>query len=303
MLHDSYVLISPVKNEEGYVEQTLQSVLAQTVKPVRWIIVDDGSSDRTPEILRRYAQQADWIQILTLDHTQSRQPGTPVVHAFRKGYELVGRETAQFVVKLDCDVKLPPDYFESLVAQFAKDSALGIASGVYLEEQEGNRWQPVPMPPYHAAGASKMMRAECYRQIGGFVQSPGWDTVDEIRAQVQGWKTRHFEDIQFYHLKREGSGIGSLATSVMHGRVYYLTGGGKIFFFLKILHRMTSERPYLLSGLALLWGFLKAMVTGQRKLVTNEEARFYARRLNRRIWGVPDLFGHPSHQGQTGTSD
>jgi biofilm PGA synthesis N-glycosyltransferase PgaC len=303
MPHDSYVLISPVKNEERYIEQTLQSVLSQTMKPVRWIIVDDGSSDRTPEILRRYAQQADWIQILRLDHEQLRQPGTPVVHAFRKGFELAGRETAEFVVKLDCDVKLPADYFEALMARFAEDPVLGIASGVYLEEQEGNRWQPVSMPPYHAAGASKMIRAECYRQIGGFVQSPGWDTVDEIRAEVRGWRTRHFEDIQFHHLKREGSGIGVLATSVMHGRVYYLTGGGKLFFLLKILHRMISEKPYVFSGLALLWGFLKAMVTGQSKLVTKEEARFYARRLNRRIREIPGIFDHSWRQGQAGTSD
>ena len=153
MTRDSYVIISPVKNEEKYVEATLHSVLSQTVKPVRWIIVDDGSSDRTPEILRRYAQQVDWIQILRLDHAQSRQPGTPVVHAFRRGFELVDLKTAQFVVKLDCDVNLPADYFELLLAQFAGDRALGIASGVYLEEQDGNRWQPVPMPFYHAAPA------------------------------------------------------------------------------------------------------------------------------------------------------
>jgi len=297
MRHDSYVIISPVKNEERYVEATLTSVLSQTVKPIRWIIVDDGSSDCTPEILRRYAQQADWIQIVRLDHTQSRQPGTPVVHAFRRGFELVRHEMTQFVVKLDCDVKVPPDYFELLLAKFREDPALGIASGVYLEEQADNGWQPIPMPSYHAAGASKMMRAECYRQIGGFVQSPGWDTVDEIRAQVRGWKTRHFEEIRFQHLKKEGSGIGALATSIMHGRVYYLTGGGKLFLFFKILHRTISERPYLLSGLALLWGYLTALFSGQRKLVTSEEARFYARSLNRRLWNRPGVCFQLSQQG------
>ena len=148
-----------------------------------------------------------------------------------------------------------------------------------------------------------MMRVECYREIGGFVQSPGWDTVDEIRAQVRGWRTRHFEEIRFHHLKREGSGIGLLATSVMHGRVYYLTGGSKIFLFLKVLHRIISERPYLLSGVALLWGYLKAMFSGQRKLVTSEEARFYARRLNRRILASSHVFFQPSHEDHARTSD
>ena len=120
-----------------------------------------------------------------------------------------------------------------MMARFADNPSLGIASGVYLEQEQGS-WVAIEMPPYHAAGACKMMRSDVFRQIGGFVQSRGWDTVDEIRAQGLGWKTQHFEDLQFRHLKREGSGIGPVPTSVMHGEVYYLTGGGKLFFVLKV---------------------------------------------------------------------
>jgi poly-beta-1,6-N-acetyl-D-glucosamine synthase len=268
-----YVVISPVKDESQHVEKTIASVIAQSVKPCKWVLVDDGSTDETPEILRRYAQRYDWIQILTLDNKSSRQPGTPVIHAFSRGFERVQPESAEFVVKLDCDVELPGNYFDSLLQRFIEDPALGIASGVYLEKTQAG-WQPIAMPDYHAAGACKMMRMECFRQIGGFVQAQGWDTVDEIKAQALGWKTQ----------QKEGSGIGALATSRMHGRVYYTTGGGTLFFLLKVLHRMTADKPFLLNGLALLWGYVKAMLSRESKLVTKQEARSYGRRLNRRIW-------------------
>jgi biofilm PGA synthesis N-glycosyltransferase PgaC len=297
-----YVLISPVKDEEKYVERTIQTVLSQTVRPHKWVIVDDGSSDKTPEILEKYARQCDWILVLRLENKLPRQPGAAVIHAFSAGFELIQAEDADFVVKLDCDVKLPAHYFESLITRFMEDPALGIASGVYLEDEDDG-WQPVAMPDYHAAGACKMMRTECFREIGGFVEAPGWDTVDEIRAQVLGWKTQHFDDIHFYHLKREGSGIGPLATSVMHGRIYYLTGGGKLFFLLKVLHRMLLDRPFLFSGLALLWGYVKTMLSNESKLVTSKEARFYARLLNRRIWGGLVDFRGASHEGRAWSCD
>jgi len=205
-------------------------------------------------------------------------------------------------VKLDCDVELPPSYFENLIARFAADPALGIASGIYLEKEQG-QWQPVEMPHYHAAGACKMIRTECFREIGGFVESRGWDTVDEIRAQVLGWKTQHFTDLQFHHLKREGSGIGPLATSVMHGEVYYLTGGGKLFFLLKVLHRVVCDKPFLASGLALVWGYVKTMLSGEGKLVSSEEARFYARLLNRRMWSGLAAFREPSPESRAWSCD
>lgn len=279
-----YVVISPVKNEEAHVEATLRSVVAQTLRPYQWVIVDDGSSDRTSEIIEKYARRYDWIQVLRRDNASSRQPGAAVIHAFTAGFEAIESAPYDFVVKLDCDVDLPANYFEFLVDRFAEDPSLGIASGVYLEQEQGE-WTLVPMPSYHAAGASKMMRADCFRQIGGFVKSRGWDTVDEIRAQVLGWKTRHFTELEFHHLKREGSGIGSFATNVMHGEVYYLTGGGVLFFLLKVLHRMVSEKPYISGGLALLWGYVKSALSGKQKLVTTKEAQFYARLLNRRLLG------------------
>jgi poly-beta-1,6-N-acetyl-D-glucosamine synthase len=132
--------------------------------------------------------------------------------------------------------------------------------------------------------------ARCFEDIGGFVRERGWDTVDEVRAQVKGWTTKHFPDLQFRHLKPEGSGIGSLRTSVMHGEVYFLTGGGVLFLLLKVAHRMVSGAPRVVGGLAMLFGYLRSRLSGRERLVSPAEARHYRRLLNQRLlplrWNV-----------------
>jgi glycosyltransferase involved in cell wall biosynthesis len=278
-----YIIVSPVKDEQRTLERTIESVVSQTVRPHKWVIVDDGSTDATPQILKKFTEQHEWIRVVRRDSSASRQPGGAVIQAFRQGFEAVKDEPFDFVVKLDCDVELPPFYFEFLLARFQEKPVLGICSGVY-QEFEAGRWQVISMPAYHAAGASKVMRAECFRQIGGFVVSRGWDTVDEIKAQVLGWHTQHFHQLVFSHLKKEGSGIGSVKTNAMHGEVYFLTGGGLFFFLLKVLHRMVSEKPHISGGFALLSGYIRARFSGEKRLVSQQEADFYSKQLNRRIW-------------------
>jgi len=279
---DRYVIVSPVKDEARFIQTTLDSVVAQTVRPARWIIVDDGSQDETPAILKRYAEKYDWIRILTVARDAKRRLGSAEIRAFQAGYELLREEYFDFVVKLDGDLELPPDYFARLLAKFHDDEKLGIASGIYLENWTGS-WAPVEMPEYHAAGASKVVRRKCFEDINGFPLDPGWDTIDEIRAQVRGWSTCHFPDIPFRHLRNEGSANGQLSTSVLHGKIYYLSGGGSLFFWLKWLHRLIFGRPFVLGALAMLWGYLMPLLSGQERLVTQNEARLYRRVQKRRI--------------------
>jgi biofilm PGA synthesis N-glycosyltransferase PgaC len=279
----TYILVSPVRDEAKYVERTLSSIAAQSLRPLRWVIIDDGSIDETPQILQRYADRFSWIRVVRGNPSSSRQPGAAVINAFNVGYDLVKGDEFEFIVKLDCDLDLPTYYFESLSERFAADPHLGIASGIYVEDGPQG-WQSIDQPLYHAAGAAKMIRRECFRQIGGFVVSRGWDTVDEIKAQVLGWRTCHFDDLSFRHLKKEGSAIGALPTAVMHGEVYYLTGGGVLFFILKILDRIVSRPLFLIGGMALLWGYMRSIIRRQTRLVTSIEAKHYSRTLNRRIW-------------------
>ncbi len=283
MFTPSYIVISPVKDEEKHVETTLDSMLSQTVRPVRWIIVDDGSSDNTAEIVEKYCRQHTWISLLRLPRGTTRAPGSPVIRAFNAGFDLAKRDDFEFVVKLDCDLRIPAVYFENLLARFEKDPMLGIASGAYVEQQNGVR-NRVLMPEYHAAGACKVFRVRCFEEIGGFVASRGWDTVDEIRAQTRGWRTRHFADLTFDHLRPEGSSRGNLYTSRMHGEVYYLTGGSLGFFLLKVAHRIIAGQPPVLAGIMLLAGYLKPLFLRRERLVNGEERTFYRRALRQRMW-------------------
>lgn len=278
----NYIVVSPVKDEGLYIERTIQSVIGQSLRPQRWIVVDDGSRDATPEIVTRYADQYSWITVLRITRDGKRNPGSAVIAAFMAGYELIKNDHFDFIVKLDCDLEIPEKYFETLICRFQADPELGIASGVYLEARQ-QTWKPVKMPQYHAAGCSKMIRAECFREIGGFISKRGWDTVDEIRAQSRNWKTCHFEDIALRHLKSEGTGIGSRRTNLMLGQIYYLTGGGTLFFLLKCLHRSVFSRPVLLGGVTMFVGFMQAYLKDEPKLVSDQEAVRYRRLLNARI--------------------
>ena len=281
--HPSYAIVSPVKDEERYIELTLQSVTAQTVKPLAWVIVDDGSTDATPDIVRRYAADHRFISLVPHPRAGVRQPGAAVIHAFNYGYATLVGLDHDHIVKLDCDLSFAPDYFERLLDGFAVESRLGIASGVYMEPTPSGAWKRIAMPAYHAFGASKMLRRRCFEDIGGFVAAPGWDTVDEIRALARGWTTRHFGALEVRHHKPEGSGIGRLKTSRMHGEIYYTTGGDPLFFMLKVLRRVGTP-PVLTNALALLIGYLSAMLRKQPRLVTPAEARSYRRLLRRRVF-------------------
>jgi poly-beta-1,6-N-acetyl-D-glucosamine synthase len=269
-----YAIVSPVKDEERYVELTLRSVTAQTVRPIFWVIVDDGSKDGTPEIIQRYSSKHPYIRAVRNPKAGERQLAFAEVSAFNWGCELIRSLEYDFIVKLDCDLSFESDYFEKLLRRFDDDKQLGIASGVYFEQKKTGVWMEVLMPPYHAAGASKVMRRACFEDIRGFVPAPGWDTVDEIRAMGRGWNTLHFRDLRMNHHKPEGSTMGAVSTSMMQGEAYYRSGGSKLFFVLKALHRVTS-RPYLLSAVGLLWGYLSAMLVRKTLLVTKSEARFY----------------------------
>lgn len=288
-MNHRYVIVSPVKDEAKYIESTIESVVMQSEKPKTWVIVDDGSVDQTTQIVEKYIAEHSWIKLLRINRGNRRYPGSAVVRAFSHGYEYVRKDAFDFIVKLDCDLRFSSTYFEQLLAKFDVDPKLGIASGEYLEPL-GKDWVPVKMPKYHAAGASKVIRHPCFEEIGGFIQSRGWDTVDEIRAQMLGWKTTHFSNISFFHLKPEGSGIGNLRTNVMHGEIFYLTGGGILFLTLKTGHRFVFGKPPIVSGLAMFLGYLRSLLMRQPKLVSKKEAYFYRKSLNSRVINLLKAF-------------
>lgn len=284
----SYIIITPVRNEEHNIEKTIVSVLAQTALPRQWIIVDDGSEDRTAEIIDRYVFKHPWIYLIRRTDRGCRKLGGGVIEAFNMGLSEVCELNWKYIAKLDGDLQLPPDYFERLMEMFISDSELGIASGVYQEQSNGI-WSEIKMPSYHAAGASKLYRRETFERINGLVENQGWDTIDEIKAMNNGWKTKHFETIKFKHLKKEGSSLGAFFTNRFHGKIYYKTGGGILFFFAKIFHRTLFGKPPVLAGVLLATGYLEALLSSEPRMVSREERKLYRRLLNRRLFS----FIHP----------
>jgi len=281
----SYGVITPVRDEEKYITCTLKAMVRQRHKPLVWVLVDDGSTDKSAVLIRKYAQNHSWIRLLQTRRDSPRLTGSAEIEAFNTGLELLPLSECDVIVKLDADLSFDAGYFEALLSKFGEDGRLGIASGVYLEEK-GAGWAPVPMPDYHAAGASKAVRAECFKAIGGFLSQRGWDTVDEIRALALGWKTRHFPELKFYHLKKEGSGMGQVKTGLMHGEIMYRTTGGVFLFMLfKALARAITGRPPLMAGAALLFGYLKTSFSRAPLLVSPNEAALYQALLTQRLSG------------------
>jgi poly-beta-1,6-N-acetyl-D-glucosamine synthase len=278
-----YVIISPVKDEAAHIELTLRSVTQQRVKPLLWVIVDDGSHDGTAAIVERWALANHFITVLRTEAPTARNTGRAEVLAFYRGYRTLVETDFDFIVKLDGDLSFGPDYFQKLLGRFLADSALGIASGVYLEEGRDGAWMVIGMPSYHACGACKVIRRRCFDEIGGFAVTPGWDTADEIRAWSRGWRTAHFRDLEVRHHKPEGSAMGLLRTSRMHGEIHYVTGGDPIFLLFKLLHR-ARLKPFILGALAVLLGYLTAVAKRAPLLVSREEATHYRRLLRRRLW-------------------
>ncbi|WP_373500723.1 glycosyltransferase family 2 protein [Desulfococcus sp.] len=277
-----YVIVSPVKDEEKYISLTLQSVINQSIKPVLWIIVDDGSIDKTSEIINGFLAANTFIRYERNPKAGERKLAFAEIQAFNRGCRLIDSTDYDFIVKLDCDLSFDTNYFEQLLEKFRMDEKLGIASGVYLEPNRSGIWQEVIMPSYHAAGASKVVRKECFEQIGGFIPAPGWDTVDEIRAMSRGWRTTHFSNLKMYHHKPEGSSIGVFKNSFMQGEAYYRSGGSLLFFVFKAIRRFLTF-PFMAGGFGLIWGYLKAVLDKKPPLVKEPEARYYNAQLLKRL--------------------
>lgn len=280
----NYAIITPVRDEERFIKSTLESMIHQSIKPVVWIIVDDGSTDNSVQIISEFAANHPWIVLKQTQRLTKRLTGSAEIMAFNFGQTFLKDFTYDFIVKLDADLSFDKLYFEKLLEKFSENHKLGIASGVYTE-QNNEVWNTIEMPDYHASGASKVIRKTCFNQIGGFVEERGWDTIDEIKAMNIGWETANFPDLIFYHLKNEGTGMGLLSTSVMQGEIYYrTTGGGFAFFTLKFLSRLFTGKPIILNGFALLYGFVKTFFSGKSILVSRDEARNYRKLLNSRIF-------------------
>lgn len=281
----AYVVISPCRDEAEFMEITLDSVVNQSWRPTQWIIVDDGSSDETPEILRRYQSKHPWIKIVTRTNRGHRAVGPGVVDAFWAGHAEIDLEDYAYVVKLDLDLDLPEKYFETILSRMEEDPRYGTCSGLpYVVRDQG---PPVPEGAQFdvSAGMTKIYRRECFAQIGGIRRGVMWDGIDCHLARMKGWKVIAFddcEDVRFLHLRPMGSSQTSIWTGrKRHGAGQAFMGTSWWYMGISAAFRMLKP-PYVLGGLLMYWGYLKFRLSGQDRFESPDFRRF----LRRYHWAI-----------------
>ena len=255
MVKTDYVIISPVRNEARFLGATIASVVAQTVRPRLWVMVDDGSSDGTGRLIEEAARSHEWIKAIHRPDRGSRRAGSGVMEAFYDGYRLVEGESWQFIVKLDGDLSFAPDYFEKCFDIFQREPRLGIGGGLVCTNLNGKTKEEFKDPAFHVRGPAKIYRRKCWQEIGGLIQAPGWDTVDLIKAQMLGWNTLTFSGIHLVHHRPTGGAYGSWNNWVKNGLANYITGYHPVFMACKCLKRML-HKPHI-AGIGLWCGFMK----------------------------------------------
>jgi len=277
-MNGRYVLISPCRNEGAYMRDTLDTVIAQTAPPAKWVIVDDGSTDETPAVLAEYAGHHPWIEIVTLSDRGHRSVGPGVVNAFYAGYDHVDVRDFEFLCKLDLDLRLPPRYFEVLMSRMAADRRIATCSGKAYVERNGEL-----VDEHHgdemSLGMTKFYRVDVFEAIGGFVRQVMWDGIDCHRCRMAGWLAVSWNEpeLRFVHLRPMGSSQeGVLRGRMRHGYGQYFMGTGPLFLSVSALSRV-AERPYVVGSLAVMWGWLRSALTRAPRYDDPEFRRFLRR--------------------------
>jgi biofilm PGA synthesis N-glycosyltransferase PgaC len=282
-----YALITPARNEEAFIELTIQSVVSQTVPPVRWLVVSDGSTDRTNEIVTRYALEHDWIELLEMPKRQGRDFGGKA-DSINAGYSsLVTRQPSvpfDFVGSLDADISFEKDYFAFLLQKFADDPNLGVAGTPFSENGETYDYRFSSTD--HVSGACQLFRRECFEAIGGYVPAKGGgiDVIAVLTARLIGWRTRTFTEKVSHHHRLMGSAQQrrKILADFDLGQKDYRLGFHPVWQVCRSLYQMT-RRPYVIGGAALFTGYFWAMLHRCQRSVSHELLRFQREDQMRRL--------------------
>jgi glycosyltransferase involved in cell wall biosynthesis len=253
-MEPKYVVITPVRDEAKHIATTIESMVNQIIRPLEWIIVDDGSTDGTLAIIEQYAALYPWIRSKSRANRGYRYSGAGVVGTFYDGYSALETNDWDFIVKLDGDLSFSPDYFEKALKHFSVDPRLGIGGGSLYHIVNGIA-RLEKCPRFHVRGATKIYRKDCWKAIGGLQTAPGWDTVDEVKANMLGWITETFDDAQVVHHRFTGTAESRWKNLVKDGKADYFAGYHPLFMVVKCVRRL-KDKPYVLASIAMAAGFI-----------------------------------------------
>jgi biofilm PGA synthesis N-glycosyltransferase PgaC len=249
----TYALVTPARDEADNLRRLGASLLAQTVLPCEWVVVDNGSADETPDVVAGLAAGRPWIRFLRVRGDAAARPGAPVVRAFHSGLAALS-SAPDVVVKLDADVSFEPDYFERLLAAFAADPRLGIAGG-RCDELEGGVWSERRVTAGHVRGAARAYRWDCLQDVLPLEEGMGWDGIDGLKATARGWKTGLVPGLAFRHHRAVGERDGARrARWLAQGRGSWAMGYRPAYLVVRTLFRARRDP----AALAMLWGYAAA---------------------------------------------
>jgi glycosyltransferase involved in cell wall biosynthesis len=273
--YPSYVLITPVRNEEIFIEKTIHSVIQQTALPLKWVIVDDGSTDRTSYIVNRYLEQYPWMELVQMPEQRDRSFASKV-DAFNTGYQSVRDLPYEIIGNLDGDISFENDHFEFLIAKFKEDRALGVAGTIFREEGYSSEKDSFE-GHNHVAGGCQLFRRQCWEQIGGYSphRAGGIDWMAVTTARMMGWKTESFREKSFFHHRRLGTSERSVLSSLFsYGEKDYYLGGHPAWELFRVIYRV-AKPPFIIGGVALGLGYCWAFFRRTPRSVSQELMAFH----------------------------
>src|SRR6266516_670747 len=281
-----YLLITPAHIEEAFIEKTLVSVIAQTLLPERWVIVDVGATDKTAEIIERYTQRYPWIELVRHPE-QSRRSFAGKVHAFNARLDRA-QQSPEFEVigNLDADISFDPKYLEFLIGKFAEDPRLGVAGTPFTEDGGYDTARDSFEGQNHVAGGCQLFRRQCFADVGGDIANPagGIDWVAVTTARMKGWRTRSFPQKRFHHYRTLGTaGKSGIAASFSYGEKDYYLGGSPIWQLFRVAYRVRKQP---IDGLALLSGYCWAAIRRIKRPITSELMRFHRREQLKKLRAI-----------------
>ncbi len=282
-----YALITPAYNEDKYIAETIKSVIAQSTKPILWVIVDDDSTDKTAQIIKQYTKQYSWIKYLHRKKIPGQTYYGSNVYAIEEGLKIIETVDYEYLAILDADITLPSDYYAKILSELDKDNKLGIASGVYVV-RNNNRLEKALNDRRSCPKNIMVFRQKCFRNINGFIPMKygGEDTIACFMARMNGWKTWSFPDMVVIHNKPVGTGHSKSMLKIRFrlGIGEYFLATHPLFLLFKSFRRCFKESPFILGGVARLIGYIYAFFMGEQRQIPIELINFIRKEQLERIF-------------------
>ncbi len=268
------VIITPFLNEEAAIGHLIKSMISQEVKPTKWVLVDDGSMDNSVTIINGFAKECEWISLVQLDHkSQKRSIGAKIINAFNKGLETINIDDYDVIMKIDADLILPTNYIREITHQFTSNKKIGLCGGVCGLVNDGMVKLESKTNLDHVRGALKAYRKECFKDIDGLVNRMGWDSVDEYKTRYMGWKVKVLPDLMVSHLKETNIKTGHAKASFKNGIMLYTIRFDIPLLMTNVVKRLLWK-PYIIQGLAILWGYCYGFLSQEEKIIDKKLGKF-----------------------------